>query len=223
LSSWLKASPRKRFSDFTFIHIGWFICAYLLKNEPVETELSTNGSNLYIFFGGLGSEIGMPPFEFYNFSKIINENKIFIRDLAQCWYHDGLPGISNDIYSTAKYIQRQVESLKPKKIFFVGNSMGGYAAILFANLIGKGEVIAFAPQTFISPGLLLNHRNLRWHKQILATYRKSILKRKAWNLKPLLLRRMGSHKISVFVSKNHRIDYIHALHMKDVSGQYVCV
>jgi len=29
---------------------------------------------------------------------------------------------------------------------------------------------------------------------------------------------MVSHKIYVFVSKNHRIDYINALHIKDVSG-----
>jgi len=188
------------------------------KNEPVEIELSTNGTNLYIFFGGIAAGIAMPPFEFYNSSKIINENKIFIRDLAQCWYQDGLPGISNDIHSTAKYIQRQIESLKPKKIFFVGNSMGGYAAMLFANLIGEGEVVAFAPQTFISPFLRLIHRDSRWRKQILATYRKSIFKRKAWNLKPLLLRRMGSQKISVFVSKNNRLDYIHALHIKNVSG-----
>lgn len=185
------------------------------KNEPVKIELSTNGSNLYIFFGGIAD---MPQFEFYNYTKRINENKIFIRDLAQCWYQDGLPGISNDIHSTAKYIQRQIESLKPKKIFFVGNSMGGYAAMLFGNLIGKGEVIAFAPQTFISPFLRLIHRDSRWRKQILATYIKSIFKRKAWNLKPLLLRGRGSDKISVFVSKNHRLDYIHALHIKNISG-----
>jgi len=48
--------------------------------KSVEVDLSLNGSNLYIFFGGIAAGIVMPPFEFYSASKIIDENKIFIRD-----------------------------------------------------------------------------------------------------------------------------------------------
>ncbi|QBQ56020.1 hypothetical protein [Nitrosococcus wardiae] len=147
--------------------------------KPVEIELSTSGANLYIFFGGIAAGIAIPPFEFYNSSKIINENKIFIRDFSQCWYQNGLPGISKNINSTAKYIRCQIEEIRPKKIFFVGNSMGGYAAILFAKLTGNGEAIAFAPKTFISPILRLKHKDPRWKKQILATYKKASLKIKS--------------------------------------------
>lgn len=53
------------------------------KNKSIEVELSPEGSNLYIFFGGIRAGIAMPPFEFYNSSRIINENKIFIRDISQ--------------------------------------------------------------------------------------------------------------------------------------------
>ena len=74
------------------------------KNKSIEIDLSTNGRNLYIFFGGIVAGIAMPPLEFYNSSKIIDESKIFIRDLAQCWYQDGLPSISKDIYGTAGHI-----------------------------------------------------------------------------------------------------------------------
>jgi len=187
-------------------------------NKPIEIESSPNGSNLYIFFGGISAGIAMPPFEFYNSSKIIDENKIFVRDFSQCWYQDGLPGISEDINSTAKHIQCLIEEINPEKIFFVGNSMGGYAAILFANLIGVGEVIAFAPQTFISPILRLKHLDVRWIKQILSTYKKSLFKRKVWDLRPLLLRSKGSQKVSLFVSKEHRLDQIHASHIKNIPG-----
>ncbi|MHB8789329.1 MAG: alpha/beta hydrolase family protein [Desulfobulbaceae bacterium] len=141
-------------------------------NFPIETEISENGNNLYIFFGGIASGIAMPPFEFYNASKIIDDHKIFIRDFSQCWYQDGLPSIGYDVYSTAKFIENQIENIKPKKVYFVGNSMGGYAAILFSNLIDMGEVIAFAPQTFISPFLRMKHRDIRWPMQILNVYRK---------------------------------------------------
>lgn len=187
-----------------------------INNNPIEINLSENGSNLYIFFGGISAGLGTPIFEFYNSSKIIDEHKIFIRDYGQCWYQDGLHGISKDIHSTAKYIQHHIEKINPKKIFFVGNSMGGYAAILFANLVGKGEVIAFAPQTFISPILRWKHKDIRWKKQIHTTYRKSFFKKKVWNLKPLLLNSTSSNKISIFVSTNDLLDHIHATHIINI-------
>ena len=187
-------------------------------NEPIEIELSGNGKNLYIFFGGIAAGIAMPPFEFYNASKIINEHKMFIRDFSQCWYQNGLPLISRDIYSTARYLRNQIEKIKPEKVFFIGNSMGGYAAILFSNIMKIGESIAFAPQTFISPFLRIKYGDSRWRKQIRNTYKKSLFKPKIWNLRPLLLYANQGRKISVFVSKADKLDHIHALHIADIRG-----
>ena len=174
---------------------------------------------IYIsFFGGIAAGIVMPVFEFYNASKIIDDHKVFLRDFSQCWYQGGLPSISKDIYSTAKYLRSQIDDIKPEKVYFVGNSMGGYAAILFANLIGVGETIAFAPQTFISPLLRLKYRDKRWKKQILNTYIRSLFKRKIWNLRPLLMHSNKINKISIFVSKLDKLDYIHANHISDIEG-----
>lgn len=191
-------------------------------NKPVEVELSATGSRLYIFFGGIAAQIAMPPFEFYASSRILDENKIFIRDFAQCWYQDGLPGIGSDIDATAGYLDERINEIKPEKTFFVGNSMGGYAAILFASLTGKGEAVAFAPQTFVSPSLRIRHLDYRWPRQILRTYRKSFRKTHVWDLRPLLLRREGVQKISIFVSKGHRLDHIHAAHVRQIAGVKIC-
>jgi len=187
-------------------------------NKSVEIELSEKGKNLYIFFGGRAAGIAMPPFEFYNAAKILDENKIFIRDFSQCWYQDGLPGISDDIDSTAQYIKDQINKLKPDNLFFVGNSMGGFAAILFSSLIGAGEVIAFAPQTFISPILRVKYMDTRWLKQIINTYLKGLFKNKVWDLRPLLLKSNKTQKISIFVSNTHRLDLIHASHIDKIQG-----
>jgi hypothetical protein len=191
---------------------------HINKEKPVEIELSPGVSRLYVFFGGIAAGIAMPPFEFYNSSKIINEHKLFIRDFRQCWYHDGLPGISHDMHSTARFIEKEIEKLNPEKVFLVGNSMGGYAAILFATLIKKGQVIAFAPQTFIAPFLRLMHRDKRWRKKIFNTYKRSLFKAKQWDLKPLLTQAQRNPKISIFVYINSRLDNIHALHLKKITG-----
>lgn len=89
------------------------------KKEPVERELTPSASKLYIIFSVIADRIAMPPFEFYKTTRIINENKIFIRDLSQCWYHDGLPGISWDIGSTAKFIKDDIQALNPEKVFLL--------------------------------------------------------------------------------------------------------
>ncbi len=191
---------------------------YNHMKDPVEIQLSEQGKNLYIFFGGIASGIVMPVFEFYRASKILDDHKIFLRDLAQCWYQVGLPPISRDIETTAQYLNAQIDRLKPEKVYFVGNSMGGYAAILFASLVGVGEAIAFAPQTFIDPYLRFKYRDKRWRRQIFNTYKKSVFKHKVWDLRPLLMQSNNKVKISVFVSRADRLDYIHALHISDIEG-----
>jgi predicted esterase YcpF (UPF0227 family) len=187
-------------------------------DEPVELLLTSGSEKLYIFFGGISTGISMPPFEFYNSARILEYSKIFIRDFEQSWYHAGLRGISNDLHSTCDYLHSVIQELSPKKCIFVGNSMGGYAAILFHTLLGIGEAIAFAPQTFISPFMRLRYRDRRWKAQIFRTYRVSVLRAKVWDLKPLMMRKGSAPKVSIFVSTDDAMDYVHAMHLKDVPG-----
>ncbi len=189
-----------------------------MRKCSIEIDLSDKGNNLYVFFGGIAAGIAMPPFEFYNASKIIHEHKIFIRDFSQSWYQNGLLGLTNDIHSTARLIKNRIDEISPDDVFFVGNSMGGYAAILFSTIIGVGEVIAFSPQTFISPVLRFKHKDARWKKKINNTYIRSIFKPKVWDLRNLLLRADSNRKISIHVSRDDRLDYIHALHIADIKG-----
>ena len=78
------------------------------SHSSIEIHLSENRSRLYIFFGGIVAGIGIPVFEFYNASKILDENKIFARDFSQCWYQNGLLEISQDIQSTADYLKKKM-------------------------------------------------------------------------------------------------------------------
>lgn len=190
----------------------------MIENKSVVEEIVPNSNTLYLFFGGIAAGIAMPPLEFYNSSQIIEESKIFFRDFSQCWYQDGLSDISKDILSTSSYIETLINEIKPQKLFFVGNSMGGYAAILFSTLIGSGEAIAFSPQTFISPIMRLVYHDNRWRQQIWNTYKRSVLKPKVWDLKPLLRRSKGNQKITIFVSKDDPLDMIHASHLRSISN-----
>ncbi len=186
--------------------------------QPIELEYCRGSNKLYVFFAGIAAGIAMPVFEFYTAARVIEHHKIFVRDLSQCWYHVGLKGITTDINSTAEYLDAEIRKLQADEVYFVGNSMGGYASILFSVLMKQGRVIAFSPQTFISPALRYRHSDSRWQEKIWNTYKKSLFKTKAWNLRSLLTRSNWVPDISIFVSKEDPLDYSHAMHLSNLPG-----
>ena len=123
-----------------------------------------------IAFGGIKLGLGVPTFEFFRLASDLPVHKLFFRDVHQAWYHRGLPGVGARIDEIAAFIQREIGSVGARRVAVFGNSMGGYAALLFGALIQAQEVHAFAPQTFLSPWQLLKSRDFRWKRDIWRVY-----------------------------------------------------
>lgn len=68
----------------------------MTKKTSVEKIVISGSKKLYVIFGGIAAGLNMPPFEFFKSAQILNENKLFLRDLHQCWYHKSLDGISHN-------------------------------------------------------------------------------------------------------------------------------
>lgn len=58
----------------------------------------------------------------------------------------------------------------------------------------------------------------RWALQISNTYRKGMYKGCFWDLRALLERSGVGGKVSIFVSRSHRLDHVHALHISGIKG-----
>ncbi|QXP83730.1 hypothetical protein ABZN20_04695 [Methylococcus sp. ANG] len=181
---------------------------------PVLEELIPGSRKLYLTFGGLQGALGIPPFEFYKSSRILNESRVFFRDLSQTWYHAGLAGISSNIPETARYIEHIIDKSSAEEIVFIGNSMGGYAAILFSTLIGRGRAVSFSPQTFISPSKRRASGDGRWRSKVLRTYGAALFKPKFFDLQRVLEKSSGDNRIDIFVSSLDGLDVIHARNLE---------
>jgi hypothetical protein len=127
-------------------------------NLSAVIDLSYQGRPLLIAFGGMLGSVGVPPFEFFNLTKDLDVNKIYLRDLRGTWYHSGLPGISNNIDETAFFLKSKIDEAGIDKVVVFGNSMGGYAAIIFGILIKADIVHAFSPQTSIKNPDIIRHK-----------------------------------------------------------------
>ena len=192
---------------------------YLENNQTsVSLDLSDSADVLLFVFGGIKNGIGMPFFEFNNFLKQYkNLSKVFIRDINQAWYHKGLTGISEEIATTLDYIKQITKEKTYTKIIFIGNSAGGYAALLFGNLLNINKVIAFAPQTFINRKNRLLYQDFRWKKQIRAIYDYKNSTPAYYDLKKVLKNNSNTQN-TIYFDSNDKLDKVNAQRLSSLEN-----
>ncbi|MBQ0961072.1 hypothetical protein KAK06_19105 [Ideonella sp. 4Y11] len=179
------------------------------ERTAVTEQLVPGSSKLFFFFGGIAGAIGIPPFEFYRAAGILDHSKVFMRDLEQAWYQRGLSGVGDDALSVGEYLQRKIRETGASDICFIGNSMGGFAALLFCAMLRTGHAIAFAPQTFVSAEKRSLHRDQRWAPQI-SRLQSSKRESDILDLEPWIARMHPEMKARVLVSQTDRLDELHA-------------
>lgn len=188
-------------------------------SQPVDDEscvsedLVAGSRTLYLFFGGIAGGIGMPPFEFYRASRIIDDSRIFLRDPAQAWYQRGLPGIGDDCHAVGQFISSRISESGAPEVRFVGNSMGGFAALLFCSMLGVGSAIAFSPQTFVNTALRHRFRDTRWAEQIQRMHetRSAV---DVEDLKPWVRRHHPTLRAEIYVSRANTLDIHHVQRLR---------
>lgn len=118
--------------------------------KDVRADWRFNGVSVAAFAGpahALGS-VGNP-FEFMRSLYDKGADTIFMRDRHCAWYQRGVVGVGPSTASVVGFVKGLTGP--NRRVVTLGNSMGGFAAILFGVLAGVDEVIAMAPQTFMDP------------------------------------------------------------------------
>lgn len=111
---------------------------------------------LFVSFTGIMHELGgVSKDEFVRSSQ--GHHALFISDLARSWYNK--EGTAETILSTVRDIQERVGA---ERIVTIGNSMGGFGALLFASQLGARSAIAFSPQFSLHPEIVPEEN--RWNK-----------------------------------------------------------
>src|SRR5699024_7210555 len=146
-------------------------------------------------------------------------NQIFIRDLNQAWYQKGLEkGKDKSIVDYIQLLEKQINELNPKKVVFVGNSAGGYAALLFGHLLNADSVYAFAPQTFIDRKNRMKYIDFRWRDKVF-NVRMSTKASEFQNLKKVFnsIKNFNT-QFHIYYDHTFRLDRIHAKQLKGMKN-----
>ncbi|KAB1064879.1 YqiA/YcfP family alpha/beta fold hydrolase [Salibacter halophilus] len=191
-----------------------------VKNTDAGIYEDLSGSDkLLVTFGGVNQGVGVPVFEFFNTISNIECDKILIRDHHQAWYQKGVDNELNSFDKIKSYLEELIEKNDYKKVLFLGNSMGGYAAILLGTLIDVHHIIAFAPQSFIDPFYRFIYRDKRWKEQMKNVHNCEQSHKEYFDLKAYL-KQNQSYKSSILIyfSSSDRLDKIHAERLKLLNG-----
>lgn len=187
----------------------------LEKTDKGVLEDFRGSKNLLVSFGGISQGLGIPVFEFFNSISDIQCDKVFLRDYNQAWYQKGIDSDLNHIDKVTDYLQDIIVKNKYDKICFLGNSMGGYAAILFGSIIDVDTVISFAPQTSIDRFYRLVNRDFRWFKQIRRVHASKSKRKDFFDLKKHLeMNNSYNTDINIYYSPTDVLDRKHAERMK---------
>ncbi|MEO6468804.1 MAG: hypothetical protein ABIP21_06865 [Acidimicrobiia bacterium] len=173
-------------------------------------------ATLLIAFGGLASRLdGIPPFEFLSALSETAARRVFVRDLSQSWYQEGVRGVSSTLATTTDALRALVAESDARRVVTLGVSAGGFAAIYFGCQLDADFVLAFGPQTFTSRRLRGWYRDRRWVEEI-ARINALDPATTCRDLKPIVAARSsGGHTpIEIHYGRHSRVDRAHARRLR---------
>jgi hypothetical protein len=136
------------------------------KEPSLSFELDAPSTTLLLAFGGIRGGLGVPVFEFFGVSAELEAKRMFVRDLRQSWYHRGLSGHTKGIDDTARLLQEHLDRAGVERLVVVGNSAGGYAALLLGTMLGADVSLCFGPQTLVDPDAMAAFGDRRWEREL---------------------------------------------------------
>jgi acyl carrier protein len=128
--------------------------------EPILVTKGENARVLVIAFTGFGGRLGFRPYDFMALTGALAYSRILVRDPFRAWYHRGLGGDVTSFLDLTHLLQSHARALGPETIITIGNSSGGYAALLSGHLMKADYAHALSPQTYLDARNILRYRDV---------------------------------------------------------------
>ena len=126
------------------------------------------GRPLVISFGFV-DWINPPRFDFFRRTKKFelgrgtSLNRLLVRDPGTArWYHRGVPGLGTHVDEVVGTLRSLIRSVRPSRVITIGQSMGGYAAIMFGMWLDGDRILAFATLSHLDSREARRYGDLRF-------------------------------------------------------------
>ena len=120
---------------------------------------------LLITFGGLGNPDSKPSFDFWRSTDSFPASKLYLRDHHRSWYMTGILGLG-DVDEAVIATRELITQLGTPRVVTLGQSMGGFGALVFGALVGAHAAVAIVPQTTVRLSQRVAMRDRRWAREL---------------------------------------------------------
>jgi alpha-beta hydrolase superfamily lysophospholipase len=146
------------------------------------------------------SSVNANGFSFFKGFEDVAASKIFVKDPADAWYQTGVENVAASIDDLAACLRQAVKEVGARRVVMFGTSMGGYAALLFGQLLQADAVVAVSPQSILDPRL--PHTP---HERFEGPY---------FDLRHVLKRRAGSPSVHILFGAGDIVDCYNTLRLQ---------
>jgi hypothetical protein len=107
-------------------------------------------------------------FYFFGRSKKLEQlrgqhfNRILLRDRRNRWYLQGVPGLGDSVAQVVGRLRLLIAAIAPSAVWCIGESMGGYAAIMHGILLQAERIVSFGALSTFSPRFAEQYQDRRW-------------------------------------------------------------
>lgn len=113
---------------------------HLISNERMLINTYRGSKKLVIFFSATGTSDYN--FHFLRTANELTEHTLLINNGRNEWYNHGINGLGKSAQECANNILKLASNLGAKEIYTIGQSMGGYGAVLYGHLL-NAKSLAF--------------------------------------------------------------------------------
>ncbi len=185
--------------------------------STVMFDRTANSNVLLISFAVFPGADGKSAFDFVGVTSHLPAKKVFFRDPNMLWYQMGLDGVGKTVPEIAAYVERLRTQERATRVVMIGNSGGGFAAILFGTLTGADEIHAFNP-----PTKLLVEADTSYPEQLAILHSKTGLDSPYIDLRKILLRTPDSNPlIFIHYSRGDKKDRTQARYLKGIPNVHL--
>ncbi len=115
-------------------------------------------------------------------------------------------------------LQELIRESGATKVTFIGNSQGGFGAILLGAMLNVDYVHAFSSQTFADPINRWKYKEKRWPHVAIQLYARSLFKKKYYDLRKVLGTLEYKTQFHLHFGLKDPMEKVNAEHLRGVKG-----
>lgn len=165
-------------------------------------------------------------FDFMNFCQHIPQTVLLLRDEHEgTYYHEGIAGLGTDVDSTCAALRDLAREFGARRVTTTGMSKGGYAAMLFGQLLRAESIIAINALSYLDSHVAARAGGGERFENSFADMHRLYARRggapKYLDLRALVLEQGAAHTVTRWHFGADPIDLLHAEHVRGLPGVHL--